>query len=554
MSASSKKKLRKEQAAGILTEKQQQELAEAKKLRNITTAFVVIMLVVALTAVGILGTRAVNNSGIIDRNVIAAVTGEHKLNSIQMNYYLTDTINNMYQQWQSAYGESTSMYLSMMGLDPKKPLNEQVHNQETGETWADHFLTEALEKAKSDYALYDKAIAENFKLSEEEQEMLDSSNQMMSLYAQYYGYGNVKQYLRSMYGYGASEKSYAEYTRIATIASAYYTKYRDSLSYDNTAIRSQDEKNPAAYCSYTFSSYYLSSSLFLEGGTKDDKGNTTYSEDEKNTAVKKAEEVANSLLGAKDTAALDAAIAALEINKDKKDAKSTFNDNVLYSQVLTPLQSWVGAKERTTGEMTVITNETTTKDADGKETKTINGYYVVYFQSRNENTRPLANVRHLLVQFEGGTTDANGNKIYSDTEKATAKAEAERLLQVWKDGKATEDSFIELVKEHSDDGSKESGGLFEDIHPASQYVPSFLAWSLDTARKPGDTGVIVSEYGYHVMYYVRDDEMTYRDYMISEELREKDVEEWFNGIVDKATITAENTKRLNLDSVLSAAS
>ena len=132
-----------------------------------------------------------------------------------------------------------------------------------------------------------------------------------------------------------------------------------------------------------------------------------------------------------------------------------------------------------------------------------------------------------------------------------AKTEAERLLQVWKDGNATEETFIALVKEHSDDGSASEGGLFEDIHPESQYVPSFLSWSLDTARKTGDTGVIVSDYGYHVMYYVGDDELTYRDYMISEDLRSADMEKWYKEILEPITITQGKTNRLNLDLVLS---
>ena len=85
MSASNKKKLRKENAAAELTAKQQKQQAEAKKLKTISVTFVVLMLVVALTAASILVVRAVNNTGIIDRNTIAAVTGKHELNSVQMS-------------------------------------------------------------------------------------------------------------------------------------------------------------------------------------------------------------------------------------------------------------------------------------------------------------------------------------------------------------------------------------------------------------------------------------------------------------------------------------
>ncbi len=549
MSASDKKKLRKEQAAGKITERQKAEQAEAKKLKRITVTFVAIMLVVALTAVGVLGVRTVNNSGIIDKNTIAATTGEHQLNSVQMNYYLNDYIRN----WAASYGDNLSLYAGMMGLNVNAPLDEQVADKETGETWADQFLKDAMNKAKSDYALYDKAMAEGFKLSEDQQNALDMVDDQLSLYAMYYGYSNAKTYLRALYGYGSDVESYTEYNRVATIAQAYYNQYNDSLKYDDAAIRAQDSKDPNAYNAFNYVSYYISSSSYLTGGTTDDKGNKTYTDAERAAAVVKAEEVAKALAGSADVEALDKAIAALDINKDKKDAASTKNTAVMYSGIPTALQSWLANKDRADGDITYIVNESTTTDAEGKETKTVNGYYVVIFQSRDENLRPLANVRHLLVAFEGGTTDSNGNKTYSDAEKAKAKEEAEKLLQQWKDGAATEDSFIALVKEHTDDtASKETGGLYEDIHRNSGYVPNFKNWAVDADRKTGDTGVVLGESGYHIMFYVSDDEVTYRDYMITEELRAADLDKWHTGITDAATITAGNTKRLNLDAVLAS--
>ena len=547
MSASDKKKLRKEQAAAQLSERQRQEQAEAKKLKRITVTFVAIMLVVALAAIGILGVRTVNHSGIIDKNTLAATTGEHKLNSVQMNYYLNDYIRN----WASAYGENLSVYAGMMGLDVNKPINEQVTDKETGETWADRFLKDALDKAKSDYALYDKAMAEGFKLSEDQQEALDMSGEQLKLIAMYSGYSNVNAYLRAMYGYGSDTESFMEYNKVATIAQAYYSQYNDSLKYDDAAIREHDNENPNTYTSYDYVSYYVNCSSYLTGGTTDDKGNKTYSDAEQEAAAKKAEEIAKALATSSDVEALDKAIAALEINKDKTDAASTKNTEVMYSGIPSYLQSWLANKNRAAGDITYIANESTSKDANGKEIKTISGYYVLIFQSRNENLQPLANVRHLLVKFTGGTTDSSGNKVYSDAEKAAAKAEAEKYLKEWEDGAKTEDSFIELVKKNSDDSTATDGGLIEDIHRESNLVPTFKNWALDANRKAGDTEVIVSEYGYHVMYYVGDDDMNYRDYMISEELRAADLEKWHTGITDAATITTGNTKRLNLDAVLS---
>ena len=552
MSASSKKKLRKENAAAALTEKQRKEQAEAKKLKAITISFIAVMLVIALTAASVLSVRAVNNSGIIDRNTIAAVTGEHKLNSVQMNYYFTDYIRGLYSQWETSYGEYVASYMSMMGLNLNAPLSEQKSSMATDKTWAEYFFDEALNKAKDDYALYDKAIAEGFKLSEDEQTTIDYNMQILELSAMYSGAASTNKYLQAIYGYGADVASYKEYSEITTIATAYYNKYSDSLSYNDAAIREHEKDKFNNYSSFSYAVYHVSANEYLEGGTTADDGTVTYTDAQKDAAVKAAEKVANELAASTNITELDKAISLLEVNAKKDNVASTKYDDVMYSSVTAALQEWLANSERKADDITVIPNETTTKDADGKETKTVNGYYVVLFTSRNDNLRPLANVRHLLVKFEGGTTDSKGNKTYSDTEKATAKAEAERLLQVWKDGNATEDTFIALVKEHSDDSSKDSGGLFEDIHPKSNYVDSFRTWSLDSSRKAGDTGVIVSEYGYHVMYYSSDDELTYRDYMISEDLRTADVEKWFNAIVEPATITAGKTNRMNFDLIIAS--
>jgi len=178
-----------------------------------------------------------------------------------------------------------------------------------------------------------------------------------------------------------------------------------------------------------------------------------------------------------------------------------------------------------------------------------------YFKSMTDNKEPMGNVRHLLVQFTGGTeNEETGETEYTEEEKAAAKEKADEYLNTWKEGAATEESFIELVKAHSDDTSAEDGGLFEDIHPNSQYVVNFRNWATDPSREAGDTGVIETEYGYHVMYYVGDDELTYRDYMITSEMRAADQEEWYNGVLETVTTEIKDTSRLKLDMILSPAS
>ena len=80
---------------------------------------------------------------------------------------------------------------------------------------------------------------------------------------------------------------------------------------------------------------------------------------------------------------------------------------------------------------------------------------------------------------------------------------AKDLLAQWESGEKTEDSFAALVKDNSTDpGSADNGGLYTDVI-AGQMVAEFNDWCFDDARQPGDTDIVQTSYGYHIMYFVR---------------------------------------------------
>ena len=214
MSASSKKKLRKEQEAAMMTEKQLAAQKEAKKNSLYTSLFVVAMAVILVIAVAIGVTQTITTSGIREKNTTALTLGEHELDSVEMNYFFMDAVNNFYGNYGS--------YASMFGLDITKPLNEQFVDEEAGLTWADDFMTSAKDNAASIYALADAAEAAGFTLPEAERTDLDSQLSSLDLYATMYGYGDADAYLKAMYGNGASLKSYTAYCEKQALAAAYY--------------------------------------------------------------------------------------------------------------------------------------------------------------------------------------------------------------------------------------------------------------------------------------------------------------------------------------------
>lgn len=131
-------------------------------------------------------------------------------------------------------------------------------------------------------------------------------------------------------------------------------------------------------------------------------------------------------------------------------------------------------------------------------------YYVAVFHKRYQETSDTVDVRHILIMPENGTkaSDEEGYEEEQTQLKADARTKAEEILAKWKAGDETEDSFIQLAEEYSDDSSKYTGGLISNISVDSSLVESFKNWALDPARKAGDTDVVDSTYGSHVMYFV----------------------------------------------------
>ncbi len=593
MSASNQKKIRKEKALAYMSERQRKEAEEQKKLKRYTITF---WIVLALCLSIVLTTAMVNPvKNVVYRNTDAINIGEHELNAVEVNYFYIDAINTYCNQY--------SYYISYL-IDTKSPLNSASNTDKEGSSWADKFLDMALENVKSTYQLYDLAVKNNFKLSDEEAKGIDTMMSNLDIYAKYYGYKNADAYLRSMYGNGADTESYRTYYEICTIADCYYQEYADSLEYNDEALRAYESDKFWQYSSYTYSYYYFNASTFLKGGTKSEDGKTTnYSDEEKAAAVAVAKELAEKLMAGEyeDLDAFDKAINTImteyyaqdskdndkkttsddqtkddktedEKEEDKKEEvlkyKSDKKEDVLFSKVNSLFQDWLRGKdtvededkdedkddedkeetlvERKEGELKLIVNESGSGDK-----KTTNGFYVLRFGSVNENNFNLKNVRHLLVAYEGGKTDSNGNKTYTDAEKAAAKTEAEKLLEQFKATGMTEEDFEKLAKEHTDDtGSKENGGLYEDVYPG-QMVEKFEDWCYDEERKAGDFGLVQTDYGWHIMFFVGDSETTYRDFMVENDLRNEELTEWMEELVKAAKLTELNLKYVNRELILS---
>ena len=118
--------------------------------------------------------------------------------------------------------------------------------------------------------------------------------------------------------------------------------------------------------------------------------------------------------------------------------------------------------------------------------------------------------------------------------KADAKAIAEDLLAEWQNGEATEESFAELAMRESTDGSKYDGGLYTKVIQGDM-VDAFNDWCFDPSRQPGDTGIVETQYGYHVMYFVGEDIPAWQ-VAVSDTLANEDYTAWVESLTADASI------------------
>lgn len=143
-------------------------------------------------------------------------------------------------------------------------------------------------------------------------------------------------------------------------------------------------------------------------------------------------------------------------------------------------------------EMTPTTDEVAAFFAEHEADYAANGL--------TKDTRTV-DVRHILVYPEGATADTIRTETFSEEAWQAGEAAAQAILDSWLAGEKTEESFAALAGEKSGDaGSKDNGGLYTGVSQG-QMVEAFDSWCFDDSRKPGDYGIVKTEFGYHVMFF-----------------------------------------------------
>lgn len=123
-------------------------------------------------------------------------------------------------------------------------------------------------------------------------------------------------------------------------------------------------------------------------------------------------------------------------------------------------------------------------------------------QGVEKTDQNMVNVRHILVMPERDIDSDDDLEPDASSEEAWAAAEQgiREIFDVWKKD-PTEENFAKMAaSDSSDTGSAQNGGLYEGVYPG-QMVEEFNDWCFDPSRKPGDTDIVRTSYGFHLMYF-----------------------------------------------------
>lgn len=117
-----------------------------------------------------------------------------------------------------------------------------------------------------------------------------------------------------------------------------------------------------------------------------------------------------------------------------------------------------------------------------------------------------------IVQDGSITVDARHILICpTDTESEESweecRVKAQEILDKWQAEDGTEEGFAKFAAEYTEDpGSMSTGGLYSGIR-VGQMVAPFEDWCFDASRQYGDTGLVKTDYGYHIMFFVASHEI-----------------------------------------------
>ncbi len=385
----------------------------------------------------------------------------------EYNWMYTNSLYEVYNDLYQTYGNLTTYF-----LNPQAPLDEQEYAE--GETWHDYIKDYTDTTFETMTALYNEAVENGYEMPQKQYDSIDAEWASIETVAAANGY-TANSYAEMNYGRGVNEKVFRSIMERYYYAFSYAKDIRDNEEVSDSEIDARYAENAEDFDRITYKSYYISGSP-AEG-------------EEAAAAMEEARaEAKEVLVGTKD----------VEFTESKYSVKA--NISTLYAD-------WLFDSARVSGDKEIFESET--------------AVYVVEFVEKNDLHYNTVDVRHVLV----APSDSADETAWQE-----ALADAEAYKAEWEEMGATEEAFAEIAAKYSVDGNAADGGIYENVFKG-QMVTEFEDWCFDEARKAGDSDIVKTSYGYHIMYFVGEAE-EYYSYAVSETVKDEKYGDYIEALTE----------------------
>ncbi len=490
---------------------------------------VIAIILVAVIALGCL-TGILNYCGIIQRAVQIGYVGNEKLSYSEYTYYYYKVYNQVVQTagQYSQYGMDYGYDTSLTPAEQTKTTKDEDGNEIT---WLESIHNQTLDVAQMYLAYYQEAKKKGLTLDESDLASVNSAIEDMRKQADSEGKSgeddtnvglSLNAYLRRVYGNGISEGFYKKQLKLETLVQKYYNTMLDEYAETFTA-EEVDAKFKEDEDSYLFTDIRL-----YQFQNEELKAQDGESDDELKARQAKSDETTKANAQAMYDAVTDEASFVAQAKKYNTADDYDANTATLLKSYLKSDASGGNSLSTVNSDVADWAFNASTKAGDKKlvEDSEKGTYYVALMINPKHDVETVS-VRHILFK----TVD-DSNKPLDDDKIKAAKANAEDALEKFKSGEQTEEKFGEYASNLTeDDGSKSTGGLYENVRPG-QMVEAFDKWIFDESRKEGDVDIVETTYGYHVMYFVGKDG-SYKDNTIRKSLASEKFETYSKSLLEE---------------------
>lgn len=433
-------------------------------------------------------------------SVVATVDGQ-KISIGMYDYYYASIVS-YYEQYAS-YG-----YYS---LDTTKDYSKQYTTDDDGNkiSWQKFFETEALKEVEQITTYYSKALEEGVTLTSAQKKTIDKQISTLKDSASQNDV-SLDQYIKANFGTYCSEDTIRIMLEQYYLSANYKGKFKCETKVTDNDVDKYYNDHKNDYKKIEF--YYIASPY---DATDDNSKNESIKTAEKIMAKMKDKKSVIALVPEVYSSYIDSQVkssmaqdSTLTEKKAREEAVKSYESNVVTtvsgsdSPFDDKMNSWLFSDDTKVGSKKYYIDESA-------------GYIYIVLKTSKASVEEdeTYTVRHILVAPESGSNSSSSTSEkteYTDEQWAAAKKKADSILAKFNKTDKSEYEFAKLAEQYSTDsastssGSNDSfGGLYESV-TLGQMVPDFEKWSIDDSRKYGDTGIVKSDYGYHIMFFIND--------------------------------------------------